>query len=198
LISLLLVLGGLFGASERLPRWSYTWAEGGLMAVLFSLVLLGDELPYLLSPTVDVVLVLVLLGAIAAVGLVAVKRSPFDAGLVGLGCGAAFALAVTFFATAGPFSRIDVGLLTVPAGLVFALAIYGYARGAPMVQRFCLAVAIVLSGVLIWGYKSIILGVKPAFADSTFHWKLLPMALAGLLGPIATSCVVRKLVPARN
>jgi len=68
LVGVALIIGGLYGASQRLPRWSYTWETGAVVVVLFGLVILGDELPYLISPTVDLLIVLSLLGLLAGLG----------------------------------------------------------------------------------------------------------------------------------
>ncbi len=182
IVGLGLICGGLLGAWRGLPRWSYTWAGGAVVAVLFALVLLGDELPYLISPTVDVLLVLGLLALLGALTCIAAWRCVADAGLVGLGMGGTFTTAVLFFASAAPFSRLDVSLLALPAGLAMAGLIMAYLRGGVAVKRAAVATTAMLTGAAIWGYGGVILAVMPDF-DPSFRWKLWAMAWAGLLGP---------------
>jgi hypothetical protein len=183
LIGLLLVAGGLLGGWRRLPLWGYTWATGSVLVVVVSLVLLGEELPYLISPAIDVLIILGLLGVVAAVAVIAAWRGSLDAGLVGLGFASTFAVAVTFGATAGPFSRIDVGLLSAPAGLLCSALIVAYLRGNAVVKQASIALTAMLCAALIWSYRAIIFATMPAFSDNSFHWKLLGVAMAGLLGP---------------
>lgn len=183
ILGAVLVGGGLLGARRRLPRWSYTWVTGSVVVMLFALVILGDELPYLISPTADVLIIAGLLLVVAAVALIAARRGALDAGLVGLGFCAVFAVAVTFGATAGPFSRIDVGLLSAPAGLVFAALIIGYLRRSGVLKWAAVAMTAALATALIWGYKAVIFAGMPSFSDTSFHWKLSAVAAAGLLGP---------------
>lgn len=192
LVGAALVIGGLCGALQRLPRWSYTWAVAGVVAVLFGLVILGDELPYLISPTVDVVIVLSLLGLLAVLALVAAWRALDDAALVGLGFGGAFATTVTFFATAGPFSRLDIGLLSLPVGLAFVLLIVSYVRGKSAAKRSAVAAAAVLSAALTWLYRAVIFTGMPTFSGRTFHWKLLSIAWIGLLAAPLLSWLLRR------
>jgi hypothetical protein len=92
-------------------------------------------------------------------------------------------VAVTFGATAGPFSRIDVGLLSTPAGLLCATLIVAYLRGNVAVKWASIALTATLAAALIWSYRVIIFAKMPAFSDSSFHWKLLSVAMTGLLGP---------------
>jgi hypothetical protein len=192
LVGAVLVVGGLFGASQRLPRWSYTWATGGVVAVLFGLVILGDELPYLISPTVDALIVLSLVGLLAVLASVGAWRALDDAALVGLGFAGAFATTVTFFATAGPFSRLDIGLLCIPVGLAFTLLIVTHVRGTSAAKRISVAAAAVLAAALIWMYRTVIFTGMPSFSDRNFHWKLLSMAWIGLLAPPLLSWLLRR------
>lgn len=182
IVGLALICGGLVAAGRGLPRWSYTWASGAVVAVLSALVLMGDELPYLISPTVDMLLVLGLLALLGAMALIAAWRGVTDAGLVGLGMGGTFTTAVLFFASAAPFSRLDVSLLALPAGLVMCGLIMAYLRGSSAVKRAAVVVTAGLAGVAIWGYRAVILADLPEF-DPSFQWKLWAMAWVGLLGP---------------
>jgi hypothetical protein len=182
IVGLALLCGGLLGAGRRLPRWSYTWASGAVVVVLFALVLLGDDLPYLISPTIDMWLVLSLLALLGAITLIAAWRGVSDAGLVGLGMGGTFTTAVLFFASASPFSRLDVSLLAMPAGLVMAGLILAYLLGGVTLKRAAVAITALLAVAAIWGYRGVILAVIPG-VDPSFHWKLWAMAWAGLLGP---------------
>jgi hypothetical protein len=195
MVGLALVCGGLIGASRMLPRWSYTWASGAVVAVLFALVLLGEELPYLISPAVDMLLVLGLMAVLGAMALIAAWRGVIDAGLVGLGLGGTFTTAVLFFASAAPFSRLDVSLLALPAGLVMGGLIMAYLRGGVVVKRAAVVMMALLAGAAVWGYRGVILAVMSDF-DPSFHWKLWSMAWAGLLGPPLLSWMLELRRPA--
>ena len=190
-VGTVLVLGSVVGACRRLPRWSYTWATGAVVAVLFSLTILGDELPFLISPTVDVLTILALLALLSIVVLIAAWRGPVDAGLVGLGFAGCFAVAVTFGATAGPFSRVDMGLLSMPVGLLCAVFIIAYLRGSVLAKQAAVSFVGALCAALIWVYRSIIFTLMPHFGDQSFHWKLLAFAGGGLLGPPLTCWLLR-------
>jgi hypothetical protein len=183
---------GLYGSVQRLPLWSYTWATGAVFVVLFGLLILGEELPFLISPTVDMFLMLSLVGLLAVMALVGALRAVDDAALVGMGFGGTFATASTFFATAGPFSRLDIGLLSTPVGLAFALLIVTYVRGGPAAKRISVAAAALLNAALIWIYRAVILSVQPAVSDQSFHWRLLAIALVGLLAPLCLSWLFGK------
>jgi len=193
LVGMALIIGGLYGASQRLVRWSYTWATGAVLVVLLGLVILGDELPYLISPAVDLLIVLSLLGLLAVLASVGAWRSSKDAALVGLGFAGTFATTMTFFATAGPFWRFDIGLLSVPVGLAFALLIVNHLRGGAAAKTCSVAAAAMLNIALIWIYKAVIFSVEPPLADPDFHWGLLAIGWGGLLAPLALSWLLKML-----
>jgi len=196
LLGTVLIIGGLYGAAARLPRWSYTWATAAVVVVLFGLAILGDELPFLISPTVDMLLVLSLVGLLGLLALVGAWRAPHAAVLVGLSFAGTFAAAITFFATAGPFSRLDIGLLSTPVGWAFGLLIVLHLRGGLAGTRIAVAAAAGLTAALIWGYRTVVLAGIPSSADSTFHWRLLAIGWIGLLAPLLLSWLLRLRRPA--
>jgi len=126
---LTLAAGGVIAAVRRLPLWGHSWTGAAVMGVMFMLIIAGDDRPYLVSPVVDVLLVIVLLLILGAALASAGWHGPFLGGLAGLSTAMILSLAVVWCAQAGPFSRLDLALLTAPLGLVYSSLLYGFVTG---------------------------------------------------------------------
>ena len=136
----LLVLVALYAAWRRLPLWGTTWTGAAVMAILFVLAGASDDLPYLVSPVIDVLILIALMLMMGAALGAAGWRGPLLGGLAGLSTTMILSLGVVFWASAAPFSRFDIALLAGPLGLVYAGLIVGFVTGPPARRAALLAV----------------------------------------------------------
>ena len=183
LLCLALAVGAGLGLVRRLPRWSHTWTSSVVVGLSFLLMILGDDRPYLVSPAADVAIALGLFLALVALAGVAVRRGWAEAALLGMGFGAAFALAVTFSSVAGPMLRADVVLWTAPAGLAFALLLVAFQRGGKAAQWLALLGTGVLAVALIAQYRAVVRLALGSPYDLSFFRVLLGITMIGLLSP---------------
>jgi hypothetical protein len=140
LAALTLVIGGLVAAARRLPPWGYTWVGTTVMVIVVALMVVSDDLPYLVSPAIDLLIVLALMlllgAALGAVGW----RGPLLGGLAGLSTTMILSLVVVSWASNPPINRLDVGLLVGPLGLLYGGLLYGFVTGPPARRVTLLAV----------------------------------------------------------
>ncbi|MFQ6057365.1 MAG: permease prefix domain 1-containing protein [Anaerolineae bacterium] len=135
LAMLILVAGSLVAAAQRLPVWGYTWTGAAVMSILCALVAVADDSPYLVSPAVDVLILiaLLLLGLLALSSrgfgpLVALARAIWrDWTLGSLALFPATMLLSWLFFDGTPFARevpfmVGIGLLCASASAAFVLA----------------------------------------------------------------------------
>jgi hypothetical protein len=140
LASLILVIGGLVAVAQRLPLWGTTWVGTTVMVIVFALMVVSDDLPYLVSPLIDMLIALALMALLgAALGAVA-WRGPLLGGLAGLSTIMILSLVVISWASNPPINRLDVGLLVGPLGLVYGGLLYGFVTGSPARRTALLAV----------------------------------------------------------
>ncbi|MBN1453466.1 MAG: hypothetical protein JW963_20795 [Anaerolineales bacterium] len=130
--SLIIALGGSLALIKRLPAWGYTWAGGAVMGMVVFVKVLAEEradfgLP-LLSPILDIVLIVLLLLGISALIVVTAWRGWRQAGLTSLGFATLAGMSSFSMATAAPFNRYDLALLAAPVGLIMSLLTYLYVR----------------------------------------------------------------------
>ena len=153
LTALILVIGGVVAVARRLPHWGHTWIGTTVMVIVFALVVAADDLPYLVSPVIDmlimVTLMLLLGAALGAVGW----RGPLLGGLAGLSTTMILSLVVVSWASNPPINRLDVGLLVGPLGLVYAGLIYSFVMGPPAWRAALLAAGGLLCLATIWGVE---------------------------------------------
>lgn len=123
-------LGGLWALIKRMPPWGYTWiGAAGMGMVLFVKIIAeerADEGLPLFSPTLDVVVGVLLLLGIALLLGVSAWHGWRRAGMVSLGFATVAGMSSFSIAMAAPFNRYDLALLAVPVGLVMALLTYLY------------------------------------------------------------------------
>jgi hypothetical protein len=140
LAALILVIGGVVAMARRLPLWGTTWVGTTIMVIAFALMTFAEDLPYLVSPVIDVLimmsLMLLLAAALGAVGW----RGPSLGGLAGLSTTMILSLVVVSWASNPPINRLDVGLLVGPLGLVYGGLLYGFVTGPPARRAALLAI----------------------------------------------------------
>jgi hypothetical protein len=140
LASLSLVIGGVVATVRRLPLWGTTWVGTTVMVVVFALMVVSDDLPYLVSPLIDVLIMMALLLLLGAALGAAGWRGPFLGGLAGLSTTMILSLVVVSWASNPPFNRLDVGLLVGPLALAYGGLLYGFVTGPPARRAALLAV----------------------------------------------------------
>jgi hypothetical protein len=144
LAALILVIGGMVAAARRLPLWGTTWVGTAVMVIVFALMVAAEDLPYLVSPVIDVLIMMALLlllgAALGAVGW----RGPLLGGLAGLSTTMILSLVVVSWASNPPINRLDVGLLVGPLGLVYGGLLYGFVTGRPVRRVALLAIGVAI------------------------------------------------------
>ena len=153
LAALTLVIGGVVAMARRLPLWGYTWVGTTVMVIVFALMVAADDLPYLVSPVIDVLIMMALMlllgAALGAVGW----RGPLLGGLAGLSTTMILSLMVVSWASNPPINRLDVGLLVGPLGLIYGGLLYGFVTGSPARRAAVLAVGGLLCLGTMWGVE---------------------------------------------
>jgi hypothetical protein len=184
MLGAVLAAGAVLGAWRGLPRWSHTWTTSAIVSVALGLMILADDVEYLISPLADTLVALVLLVLLALLALLAARRSRREAALVGMGFAAAFALVVTFSAVAGPMLRVDVALRAAPAGLAYAFLLVTFVRGRGPAPGLALAGTTALSVALLWQYRGVVATALGPPYDLTFLRVLLSITAIGLMAPL--------------
>jgi hypothetical protein len=189
-LGLVLVAGAGLGMLRGLARWSYPWVYAVLVMVAMAMVVMAEDRPALISPVVDAVIGLALLGALVTAALVAARRDWSDALLAGLGFGAAFVLFNYSAVAVAPFHRLDLALLALPACLVLGGLIAAVARdGAAARWLAPLLTAMVAAGLMRVYTYGIASRWQPT--HSLYATRIVQVALIGLLGPLALAWLLR-------
>jgi hypothetical protein len=181
----LIALAALIGAAlvalaGRLPVWGYTWIGAGLTGLLIALNLVVEDRAFVLSPLIDVTLLVFLaLSALITFGTAAL-RGWQHSGLYTVGLGATLGLSLCFFGVAGPFHAYLGGLAALLAAIEAAL-VYAYLRGSNAARAACLicvgAANIGIAWIVEWIFRS----AHPAREIEQF-WVLAAMLTALLVG----------------
>ena len=129
---LIIGLGGLWALIKRIPSWSHTWVGGAGMGLVLFVKTIAEEradfgLP-LISPVMDIVLLILLLLILATLIGVSAWQGWRHAGMVSLGFATMAGMASFSMAMAAPFNRYDLALLAAPVGLVMASLIFLFVR----------------------------------------------------------------------
>ncbi len=151
LVALILVVGGVLAVVRRLPAWGYTWTGTAVVVVMSGLAVAAEDLPYLVSPMVDIAIMLVLLAMLAAALGAAGWRGPLLGGLAGLSVTMILSLEIVWSVEAAPFSRLDIALLAGPLGLVYGGLLYGFVTGPPARRMALLTIGGLLCLGTMWG-----------------------------------------------
>lgn len=196
LAALILVIGGMVAVARRLPLWGYTWIGTTVMVIVTALMVAADDLPYLVSPLIDVLimmaLMLLLAAALGAVGW----RGPLLGGLAGLSTTMILSLVVVSWASNPPINRLDVGLLVGPLGLVYGGLLYGFVTGPPARRAALLAVGGLLCLGTMWGVEySVFWQWRLNHGQTGQAWILLTVGVALLAFGPAVGLVAQRLRP---
>ena len=187
LSSLVIALGGVVALIKRIPAWGYTWVGASAMGVVLFVKTMAEEradfgLP-LLSPVLDVILVLIILLGLAVLLIFSAWKGWRHAGMVSLGFATMAGMATFSMATAAPLNRYDLAVLAAPVGLVMSTLTYLFVRKGDLGR----VVAMLGFGLL---NAAMLLVVAQAWSLPLVHaFPLVPflVVLTGalLVGPIA-------------
>jgi len=196
LAALILVIGGVVAAVRCLPFWGHTWVGTTVMVIVFALVVAADDLPYLVSPVIDVLIIMALMlllgAALGAVGW----RGPLLGGLAGLSTTMILSLVVVSWASNPPFNRLDVGLLVGPLGLLYGGLLYGFVTGPPARRAALLAVGGLLCLGTMWGVEyGVFWQWRVSHGQTGQVWMLLAVGLAILAFGPAVGLAAQRLRP---
>jgi hypothetical protein len=194
-LAALVVAVAALGVLRGLPRWSYTWAYATVVMAAFAVVVLAEDRPALITPWVDALIALALLGALLGVALIAALRGGLDALVAGLGFCSAFVLISYSAVSVAPFRRVDLALLSLPAGLVFSALIAAVVRGIPRAEWVAGVLTVALGAGLMWLYASAVSGAW-ALKASQFASRVVLYAALGLMGPPLLAWLLDKRKPA--
>ena len=110
----------------------------------------AEDLPYLVSPVIDVLIALALMLLLGVVLAAVAWRGPLLGGLSGLSTTMILSLIVVSWASNPPINRLDVGLLVGPLGLIYGGLIYVFVTGPPARRVALLAVGGLLCLATMW------------------------------------------------
>lgn len=190
LLILLLAGGALVGLARRIAAWSHTWSTAAVVTVAMALSVMADDVPYLISPFVDVLMLVALVLALAAVAFVAARRSMAEAALVAMGFTSAASLVAAFSTVGSPMLRMDIALGMAPAGLAFALLIVAFLRGQGRTRWIVLVLTAALAAVLISASGAAVASAVSASLAWNFLRLFGVIGAAGLLAPLALGWVL--------
>ena len=148
LIPMLVIAGvGIYALVKRMPAWGLTWIGAGYMGFVLLVKTASEELAevgrFIVSPMVDIGMVLVILLAGFLMLVVAAVRGWRQAALFSIGMAAVFCLSLYLSVTSAPFYRHDLALLAAPVGTILSLLTYGYLVGSDRIR------VLVLLGVAV-------------------------------------------------
>jgi hypothetical protein len=130
---LIIAVVGLLALAKRMPDWSLTWIGAGYMGFVLLVKTASEELAevgsFIVSQTIDVILVVAILLAGAVILGYSAIRGWRRAALFSIGMSAVFCLSLYLSVTSAPFYRHDLALIAAPVGLVLSLLIYGFLIG---------------------------------------------------------------------
>ncbi|MBC7250727.1 MAG: hypothetical protein H5T62_10635 [Anaerolineae bacterium] len=196
LAALLIVVGGVIAVARRLPLWGHTWTGAAVMIIVFSLMVAGDDLPYLVSPLIDLLIMFALLLLLGAALGAAGWRGPWWGGLAGLSTTMILSLVLVFGTSNPPFNRLDIALLTGPLGLLYGGLLYGFVRGKPTRRTVLLATGGLLCLGALWSAEHIVFWHwRLTHGQTEQVWVLLGVGLSLLAFGPAIGLVTQKLWP---
>jgi len=175
-----LVVAAVAAVLRRLPVWSYTWIGVGLTGLLIVLNLVVEDRDFVISPVVDItVLVLFLLSGLVTFGT-AVSRGWQHAGLFSIGICATLGLSLCFFGVAGPF-QFNLGLLAALLSGVEAVLVYAYVRRSNTVRIAALIGVGAANAGVSWIVEWLFRSSSPSRDISQF-WYLVAILTVLLFG----------------
>ena len=148
-----ITLGGLWALKKRIPDWGYSWLGATAMGLLVFIKTLAEEradvgLP-LITPALDIVVIIITLLTLAAVILFSAWRGWRHAGMVSLGFATIAGMSTFSMATAAPINRYDLALLAAPVGLVMSSLTYLFVRKGDLGRVLSMAGFGLLNAVML-------------------------------------------------
>lgn len=154
LACLVLAGGALRALWGRIPKWGYSWIGYAYMGLVLFIKTWAEEQAdfglYMVSPVLDQIIAVVVLGGMAVFLGIAVLHGWQQAGLLSFGYAGMLALSLFGMLTAAPLQRLDLALLIVPASLLMAWFIYLYVRSDDVQKAAPLVGALLLYGGVLW------------------------------------------------
>ena len=196
LAALIIVVGGAVAVARRLPPWGHTWTGAAVMIIVFSLMVAADDLPYLVSPLIDLLIIFALLLLLGAALGAAGWRGSWLGGLAGLSTTMIFSLVMVFGTSNPPFNRLDIALLAGPLGLLYGGLLYGFLSGKPTRRTVLLVTGGLLCLGALWSAERIVFWQwRLNHGQSEQVWVLLGVGLSLLAFGPAIGLVTQKLRP---
>jgi hypothetical protein len=190
LLILLLVGGTLAGLWRRCAAWSHTWSTAAVVSAAMALSILADDVPYVVSPLIDALMLVALVLALAGVAFLAARRSMTEAALVTMGFTSASSMVAGFTAVGSPVLRVDIALAMAPAGLAFALLTVAFLRWQGRTRWIAPGLAAILAGIIVWVSASAVASALSANLAQAFLRLFGVISAVGFLAPLALGWVL--------
>lgn len=152
---LIIAVVGLYALAKRMPDWGLTWIGSGFMGFVLLVKTASEELAdvgrFIVSQSVDIILMVVILLAGFVILAYAAMKGWRRAALFSIGMSGVFCLSLYLSVTSAPFYRHDLALFAAPVGFLLSLLTFGYVVGSDRIRVLTfLGVALVnLSPVLV-------------------------------------------------
>jgi hypothetical protein len=139
----------LLAIIRRVPDESWLWVGAGYTGFLLLVKTFSEERAdvgqAMLTPTMDVVVVLLILLFGAGLVLWAASRGFRQAGMLGIGLSGTLALSFFLAVTVAPFYRHDLAVAAAPVGAIFSGLAYAFQRGSTAQRAGVLAATLAIN-----------------------------------------------------
>ncbi len=154
LACLVLAVGAFRALWQKIPNWGYSWIGYAYMGLILFIKTFAEEqadfgLP-MVSPLVDQIIAVVVLGGMALFLGIAILHGWQQAGLLSFGYAGMMALSLFGMLTAAPIQRLDLALFILPASLLMAWLTYLYVRSDDLQKIPALLGSVLLYSGIVW------------------------------------------------
>ena len=154
LACLVLAAGAIRALWQKIPDWGYSWIGYAYMGLVLFIKTWAEEradmgLP-MVSPLVDQIIVIAVLGGMALFLGIAMLHGWQQAGLLSFGYAGMLALSLFGMLTAAPIQRLDLAMLILPVSLLLAWLTYLYVRSDDIQKVPPLFGVILLYAGILW------------------------------------------------